>query len=202
MRARLLAAAILATTSAPLGAALAADVGGAFAFKGAGLRPCGDFAAAFDARTPALGQYAGWVGGFLSGVNLFRDDTFDIAPWQSTSVLLSALAGYCRDNPDRPLHAAVTAMVERLAEDRLATASRPRLVMVGGETTVLYAAVIARLQTRLAALGLLEGDADGAFDEATETALAAFQAEIGREPTGFPDQATLFSLFDAPPAAD
>ena len=59
----------------------------------------------------------------------------------------------------------------------------------------MYRETIRRLQVRLTETGFFNGRQDGRFTEATKTALGAYQAEIGFESTGFPDQATLWRLF-------
>ena len=54
---------------------------------------------------------------------------------------------------------------------------------------------VAALQARLIELEYLTGDADGVFDEATETALMAFQRYNGLLATGMADRITLETLF-------
>jgi hypothetical protein len=58
----------------------------------------------------------------------------------------------------------------------------------------LYTDTIERIQTSLAAKGLLDTEATGQWNLATQNALARYQESLGMNGSGFPDQATLWSL--------
>ena len=62
-------------------------------------------------------------------------------------------------------------------------------------TTQMYRETLVRIQKNLATRGFYELPASGAFDVDTINGLAAYQNTLdGFEATGFPDQATIWSL--------
>ena len=62
----------------------------------------------------------------------------------------------------------------------------------------MYAEVLQRVQDRLSALGLYQGEREPQFGEKTREALTAFQRNSDLQPTGLPDQATLWRLLRRP----
>ena len=62
----------------------------------------------------------------------------------------------------------------------------------------MYAEVLQRVQARLSALGLYQGEREPQFGEKTREALTAFQRNSDLQPTGLPDQATLWRLLRRP----
>ena len=186
---RYAAAAILAGTTALAGTiagpALAADENDQFAVRGAGIANCQQYLDARDSRSQQYFQFGGWMNGYLSGINRFQEDTFDMAPWQSPDFLASALANYCNQNPDESFHNAVLLMAQSLAPQRLETRSEPvDIPAEGAEQPIrLYEAVLERAQAALAVALMAAsapagaGEADG---NAGRDAYLALQAWLHR----------------------
>jgi len=175
--------------------AWAADADGNFVIKGAGTVSCEVFTAARAARDERFTSIAGWLDGYLTGVNELREKTVDLAPWQHTELLLSALDSWCRKRPNDTVHTASFRLVESLLATRLA--ERSTLVAIENDDAVpvhLHAAVIERIQQRLTQRGLFAGAASGQFDDATREALRQFQRQRKLPVTGMPDQVTLANL--------
>lgn len=180
----------VAATAAP-----AADAQGRFAIEGAGIATCGQFLAAAREGSRDVGLYAGWIEGYVTGLNQFTSDTFDLTPWQTAQSMLGLLESVCKDmTPETRVIDAFTRLLRILAPHRLREESPLDGVQAGGRGAVVYRAVVVALQGRLAALGLFGGAQDGLFGADTAAALAAFQRREGLEPTGLPDQPTLFAL--------
>lgn len=176
---------------------MAADPDGQFAIKGGGQQACASFLAAYDAQTRDLGLYAGWIDGYVTGLNQFTDDTYDLASWQTTETLLGLTQSVCAQAPEGTRFMDAFFQVVRLITPSRVAAKSPLVAMVhDGQSTVAYGAVIERMKTRLRDLGHGAGLAtDMSFDPATATAVAAFQTTKGLPATGLPDQRTLFELF-------
>ena len=174
----------------------AADENGQFAIKGMGLATCGRFLEARAAQSPEYFQFGGWINGYLSATNRYEQQTFDVAPWQSTGLLAAWLERFCENDPDVPFVRAVTMMVNALGKTRLTTQSNRIEVRVEDKTVYLYESTLRRVQERLVERGHYEGTPTGQFDPPTEAALRAFQRATGLQPTGLPDQATLAKLLD------
>ena len=130
---------VLALALVTGGPALSADQDGKFAIKGAGLQTCSAFNTAFDEQNVDLGIYYGWVDGFVTGLNQFRDETFDAAPWQTTETLLGLMREVCRAQSEDPR---VIDVVNRLIGDftplRLTRESRLQGVKTGERSMVIY----------------------------------------------------------------
>jgi len=172
----------------------AADDAGDFSVRGAGLLDCEAFVSAKEQESRAYVMVGGWLDGYVTAVNQYRQDTYDITAFQSTELLSKILEAHCRRNPDDRLFAVVNSMVHKLHEQRIADKADYVVVEVGSMRTRLYREVVERVQRRLAAADLLTGQQRGEFDRPTLEALAAYQESVGFEPTGFPDQATLWTL--------
>lgn len=182
-------AALLAQT------AQAADADGKFAIKGAGLQTCKGFLAAWDAGSTDIGLYGGWIDGYMTGLNQFLPQTYDLGPWQTTPTLLGMTRSVCdQSDPEKRFIDAFFDVVRLLQTQTLTQESQAIGVTHDGRSAILYADVITRMKARLIELGKLEGAADQTFDEATAQALTAFQTERGFSVTGLPDQQTLFEL--------
>jgi hypothetical protein len=176
--------------------ATATDVDGNFVIRGAGRIPCVEFEAARQQRGDEFVSIAGWVDGYLTGLNESRAKTFDITPWQSTELMLSALAGWCGKHPRDSLHTAMFRMVDSINSKRLL--ERSETVEIpgdkGGPAYTLYIEVIRQIQLRLKLRGLLTREPNGQFDNETRAALREFQASRSLPQTGLPDQVTLANL--------
>lgn len=179
--------------------AAAADSEGSFAIKGAGAASCGDFNAAWAKSSPDLGQYGGWMEGYLTAQNLHLSDTYDIAPWQSARTLLGYLRSACEQlPPETQVIRAVDAVLRTLLPARLEKTSRISGVQADGRGVVIYITVLEQVQARLVELGFLETQATGDLDALTVDALRAYQESEGLEVSGLPNQATLISLLANP----
>lgn len=177
-------------------ALMAADEGGAFAVKGAGLTKCSDFVAAVQEKHPEkVPAYVGWVGGFLTASNQHGEETFDLTPWQNVRTVTSALYAYCDKNADVRFGEATARMAAALRKDRLVSRSDLIPIEHEGNTAYVYREAIRRAQAALAERGVFTGDITGEFDDATRIALEAFQKENKLPENGLPDQRTLFTLF-------
>lgn len=182
----------------PVPPALSADAKGEFAVKGLGADTCANFLRSSAEKLPSVREFRGWLDGYLTAVNRYRGDTFDVAPWQSPALLLSLIHAHCQQRPEARLFEVVHRLQELLAEKRMV--ARSRIVELGeGERKVaLYAEVLKRAQQALIDRGLLDGAADGVYGPKTRAALEAFQKQAGVPVTGLPDQPTLFELLLRP----
>ena len=185
--------AALVSVSAP-----AMDSSGMFAVKGPGATTCQSFLDTLQAGSEARYAYGGWLEGFLTAANLYLDQTYDLAAWESSPTLAALLANHCRNNPNLSFLNATRQMVVALQPDRIEKQSELVEVDNDGEVLRLYRETVARVQTRLAEIGLFEGEADGDLGEPTRAAIKAFQEQSSLQATGLPDQATLMSLMRAP----
>jgi hypothetical protein len=205
----------------------AATSTGQFAIEGAGVATCSAFVAARKARTEALPQRApgpqaepksqpdaevqsgldayarfiGWVEGYLTGVNRYVGDTYDIAPWEAPELFGVIIGEHCEKNPDERLFSVVQKVVVTLSETRLKQPSPSVRLAAKGRTFIVYEEVVRRAQEALKRQNLYQGAADGQWNEATQLALAGYQALVGLEDTGLPDQLTLWLLFSPPVTA-
>jgi hypothetical protein len=172
----------------------AADVQGRFTVKGAGAVECARFSAAVQERGAELVSFAGWVEGYLSAMNRYETGIYDMAGWRGTEVMLAALTRYCGGNPESGFHEAVAKMAEQMRTH--AVADQSAMVTLGnGETQVtVYRETIQRTQAQLALRGHYDGPVDGEWNNATASALKAFQVEKAVPASGLPDQFTLVHL--------
>ncbi|WP_405224900.1 peptidoglycan-binding domain-containing protein [Lentisalinibacter sediminis] len=177
------------------GPAFAGDGEARHAVRGAGVVDCASFLAEKGAASDAYVMMGGWIDGYITAYNQLSESTYDITTFQSTELLVRVIEGHCEDNPEHRLFTVVSSIAEQLREQRLREASPILNVRVDGKATRLYRETVARMQARLGEEGHYDGKASGNYDAATLEAVQSYQASIGYEPTGFPDQATLWKLF-------
>lgn len=174
----------------------AATANGAFAVRGAGVIDCKTFLVEREKRSRAYLMMGGWIDGYLTGINQYAKDTYDATSFESTELFAQLIADRCKTRPNDRLFEIMHLMIQGHWKDRTVERSPFVTVTVGGRSSKLYRSTVERIQRRLAQKGFLKSQPTGAFDDATVGAIAAFQKTLaGYEATGFPDQATLFMLF-------
>jgi hypothetical protein len=102
---------LLCTVLAMLAAAQAqaADERGRFRAKGVGSQSCASFLT-FDRDDKLIAET--WWAGYVTAVNIERDNTYDVLPEVKPELVNRWLDGYCKDNPDHLLAIAVHRMIE------------------------------------------------------------------------------------------
>lgn len=174
--------------------ASAADQNLQFSIRGAGLIKCSTFLEERADQTPAYLMIAGWLDGYITGVNQYASDTYDMTPYQSSEMLMLIVNRHCESNPDDLMFGVANSMLNAFQSNRLKEFSQFRTVRVDSRQTRLYQAVIERIQQQLRSKGFLDQEPSGNWDESTERALADFQTSIEFDATGYPDQSTLWQL--------
>lgn len=166
-----------------------------FSVRGAGLLDCAAFTDVRAHNEEAYAMVGGWIDGYLTAVNRYESDTYDITSFESTELIVKILANHCADNPEHRLFPVLSSVVERLRDSRIRAPAAIVGVRQGAQQATLYQPTLVRVQERLIDSGYLSGGASGEFDDATRQALMAYQQSLAYNPTGFPDQGTLWHLF-------
>lgn len=168
------------------------------AVKGAGLGTCTQFLKSRKAKSRDYFLYAGWLDGYLSGFNQYHKQTYDIAPWQTTELLLGLLASHCNKVPDDPYFTAVNRMLPVLFKYRLIEKGEVLQISKGSKGQIIHKDVIKLAQIALKQKGFYHGKADGNYTNDVSSALALFQKKTKIAQTGMPDANTLYALLMAP----
>jgi hypothetical protein len=170
------------------------DARGQYAVRGAGLISCGLYMQQRSTQGDIYLMTAAWVDGYVTGVNQHSADTYDVLPFEGAELLMSILDNHCKDHPKDPVFGVLNSLFQKLWPGRLTQRSEKTAVVVGERKIEIYTAIIVRMQQALHALGLYDGPANGAFSEQTGEALKRYQTSIGFDPSGFPDQMTVWRL--------
>ncbi len=174
----------------------AADDSGNFAIKGGGQQSCSALATAYDTKSSDLALYAGWVDGYLTGINQYTAQTYDMAAWQTSETLLAMTYAVCKQLPsDKRVIDGFVEVVRAIQSGRIAKMDTLIALVHEGKGTATYASVIIKMKDRLKSLGFDPGSTDDSFDAQTASALSAFQKDKGLDPSGLPDQQTLYVIF-------
>jgi len=172
----------------------AADDKGQFGVRGAGLVKCAVYESEREARSQIYQIVAAWMDGYITGSNQHADDTYDIVSFESTELLAAIVSENCKKNPEAPVFAVLRAVVAQAGKQRLRSPSKKVEVAVGERKVLLYEEVLRRVQQKLAAAGFYRGPIDGIYNATTQKAMQAYQTSAKLQPTGFPDQVTLWRL--------
>lgn len=178
-------------------AVAAADGKGQFGVRGAGLITCAVYEREREARSPVYHVVGAWLDGYVTGINQYADATYDVLSFESTELLAALVSENCRKNPDAVVFAVLRAVVEQAGKNRLRSPSRKVEVTVDERKVLLYDETLKRIQQALASRGFYRGPVTGTYDESTQKAMKAFQSSSKLQPTGFPDQLTLWRLLHA-----
>lgn len=178
----------------------AADSGGQFSVEGIGGSTCENFVTAKSESSNAYYAFLGWLDGYMTGINQYAPETYDITPWQSQNLLAALFEKFCAKNPGANFFAVANKMIVELRDDRLRESSAPVIAKVGERSIGVYREILRRVQVLLKEGGHYKGGIDGLFGPNTRRALESYQKQVGSTVTGLPDQATLFKLL-SPSAA-
>jgi len=181
-------------------AAMAADDKGQYGVRGAGLVTCSVYEKEREARSEVYRVIAAWIDGYITGVNQHANDTYDVTSFEGTELLAALISEHCRKSPEKLVFTILKPLVEQTSEHRLRAPSPKTDIVVGERRTRLYRETVKRLQQKLADGGFYTGDVNGAYGSRTREAMRSFQQSIEFEPTGFPDQLTLWRLFYQKPS--
>lgn len=173
----------------------AADNEGQYGVRGAGLVSCAVFERERATRSDVYHVVAGWIDGYITGVNQYAEDTYDATSFESTELLAALIGEHCEKHPETPVFTAVNTLVKQIAEDRLRAPSEKVIVAVDDRKALLYEEAVRRVHEKLSQRGFYRGEITGTYDQKSEEAMGAFQKSIDLEPTGFPDQLTLWRLY-------
>ena len=176
--------------------AVAADEKGEFGIRGAGLVTCSIYTREREARSQIYYIIAAWMDGYITGANEHADDTYDIVSFESAELLGALVNENCKKHPQASVFVVLRAILQKSAENRLTAPSKKVEVAIGDRKVFLYEEVLKRAQQKLASAGFYKGPITAEYDARTQEAIKAFQSSIGLEPTGFPDQLTLWRLFN------
>ena len=172
----------------------AGDANGRYAIKGGGRMTCDTFQKARAENSSNLLIFGGWIEGYVSAVNNYEKNTYDMTPWQTTELLLGLIAAGCENNPDARFVDVVGALFKQLYPQRVQSESPIGKFEVGETGIFMYQAVLKSVQTALNAAGYDVGTPTGLAGPETVEALVAYQKANGLKETGLPDQATLYAL--------
>ena len=180
------------------GTALAADAAGKFALKGAGPQKCSALLSAYEKKSGDLALYAGWIDGYLTGLNQAAPETYDLAAWQGADTLLAMTRAACQQMPpETRVIDAFTQIVLAIRPGRIAQEEGLIALMHDGKGTAVYGSVLIAAKRRLNALGHAVGTENMTFDKTTAAGFQSYQKAEGIPETGLPDQQTLYHLLRA-----
>lgn len=197
---------VFAALVAAASSAEAADANGRAAPKGLGLATCQQFLdeAQKQDNQDAVRAFASWVNGYLTGTNIFMEETYDIAPWQNALYMLNVYARLCQQQPEQRFIAVVHYVTQALRENRLIEQQEMVAIDAGEQRMGVYKPVLERVQQALIDKGYLKGTADGVFGPMTRSAIESYQKAQNLQTSGVPDPFTIERLLFAPqqPAAE
>lgn len=168
------------------------DSNNSYAIKGAGIAKCSKFIEFQQKKSDIYLVFGGWIEGYLTAINQQQANTFDLAPWQSTQLLLVATESICKQKPEMQFQEAVQILTAQLAQQRIAQGGK----FVTIDQYVFQEEVVKRMKEALKARGLYNGNTNNAqYNDKVKSAVKQFQKSIKQPETGLPEQGTLFELF-------
>lgn len=174
--------------------ALAADSDGNYAVRGVGATTCGDFATAVEQQDQNLPLVLQWLQGYVSGLNLLQEGTYDASPIQEPGTLAALVLNVCRSNDGLILETATAQALNALAPARLTQQSENLTLEAADRQVVVRRDTLRQVQRRLRETGHYTSSIDGLYGPGTRRALASYQESAGLTVTELPDADTLIRL--------
>lgn len=169
-----------------------ADSGDAYAIKGAGIAKCSKFIEFREKKDNAYLIFGGWLEGYLTAMNQQQANTFDLAPWQSTQLLLIAVESLCKQKPEMQFQAAVQILINELSPQKISQGGK----FVSIDKYIYQEEMVKRIKNALKSRNLYNGNLDDPrYDDKLKASVKQFQKTIKLPQTGLPDQGTLYELF-------
>lgn len=175
-----------------------ATVDGQYGVRGAALVPCSVYEQERREQSELYRMLSSWIDGYISGVNQQASGVFDVSSFESTELLAALLNEHCTKNPHNTLFSVVTLLVDKIAANKLPDYSEKVTVTQGKRKVLLYRETLRRIQAKFSSIGLYKGEEDGVYSPQLQKSIMAYQKSINFDPTGFPDQLTLWRLFYDP----
>ena len=100
-----------------LTAGQAADITDRFSIRGAGLLTCDIYVSERAERSEAYLMIGGWLDGYITGVNQYAPDTYDVTSFESTELLSIIIDNHCQQNPEDRLFSVVNSILAELHDD-------------------------------------------------------------------------------------
>ena len=176
--------------------ALAADDKGQYGVRGAGLVSCFIFEKERELRSQTYHMIAAWMDGYITARNEYADDTYDTASFESTELISALVSEHCKKHPETSVFTVVNALIKQIAENRLRSPSQKTEIAIDDRKVLLYEEAVRRMLEKLTKDGFYNGEINNIYSPQAQEAIQAFQKSIGLKPTGFPDQLTLWRLFN------
>jgi len=57
---------------------------------------------------------AAWVDGYITGINQYAENAYDISPFESTELLMIVIDEHCRDHPKDPVFGVLLNLFKQL----------------------------------------------------------------------------------------
>jgi len=173
----------------------AADAKGQYGVRGAALVPCSIYERERATESELYRMIASWMDGYITAISQHVPDTYDAASFESTELITALVSESCKKNPQTSVFVVVNSLMELIAVNRLQKKSQKIDIAIGEYNVLLYKEVVRRIKEKLLEAGYYNGEVNEMFDADAEKAMQAYQESIEFEPTGFPDQLTLYRLF-------
>ena len=179
-----------------------ADQQGQYAIRGAGLISCALFTQERAVRGDVYLMTAAWVDGYITGVNQYAPQTYDVVSFEGTELLMSILDAHCKTHPGDPVFGVLAGLFRKVWPDRITEKSDKTTIVLAEKQARHYLELVERIQKRLQAKRFYSGAISGTYSPQTIKAMKRYQKSIGLEETGFPDQLTLWRLLRSEPGVD
>jgi len=136
-----------------------------------------------------------WVDGYITGINQQTPGVYNVTSFESNELIAALVNEHCSKNPQDSMFAVVKLLIDKMAANKLTEPSNKVNVELGERNVSLYVETLKRIQEKLTALTFYKGEVNGEYNEALQQAIGRYQTSIELNPTGFPDQLTLWRLF-------
>ena len=108
---------------------------------------------------------AAWIDGYITSINQYSADTYDVMSFESTELLTALIADYCEKKPKTLIFSIINSIIKISINNRITKASPKVEIMVGARKILLYEVQIGNIKNQLKKLSLYRGGLDNKWNK-------------------------------------
>jgi hypothetical protein len=147
----------------------AGDLNNTFAVRGVGQATCGSLVNAAENDPILYRQFGGYLNGLITGLNLEREETFDVVLFEDTETLMLYVLKACKAGLDQPYFQAARKVIEAMMPTRVSQ-FESFVEQEAPQKIVLYRQAFGDAVSKLIELNFLQSGTYDASDPVLRTA--------------------------------
>lgn len=166
-----------------------------FVIKGAGTQKCSLYVGFIDKKSVKVNLFAGWLEGYLTAVNEYNENIYDITSFQSIRLIMKLVYAHCQSHSESSFYVVTKKLVQSFLPLSLNSKSELVVLAYNNKKIFSYVSILKKAKEKLKLLGYRVSSNEKILTKGDIKSIIKFQGENYIAMTGLPDEATLMKLF-------